>query len=343
MKRSLIMILGLALLLISTAGLAQAQDPLPLPQLYQQASPSVVLIEVTRQGNGFAAGGGIGSGFVYDTQGHIITNYHVVDDAAIITISFFDGSFARAQVVGLDPDSDLAVIKIEEEDMKGLNLQPIALGDSKALLVGEEVVAIGNPFGQTWTMTTGIVSAIGRTNPSLTGFSIAQMIQTDAAINPGNSGGPLLNRRGEVVGVNAMLLNSGAEASSDGVGFAIPVNTVKRVVPELIATGNYEYTWVGINGGDVSLDIIEFLDLDRDTRGVIISRVIPNGPAAQAGLREEDIIQSINGQKLTGMSDLINYLAEFTRPGDVAQLEVLREGGTLSLSITLEERPESTQ
>lgn len=360
-----------ALMLAFSAGMfsihtftpATAQEyPTDLTTLYEQVSPSVVYIEVV--GNGSQITGfpddenqpgeffsrGLGSGFVWDTQGHIVTNDHVVAGASRIVVTFFDGTFARAEVVGLDPNSDLAVIKV---DVPAEKLFPVTLADSEALRVGESVVAIGNPFGQNWTMTTGIVSALGRTSGSLTGFSIPDMIQTDAAINPGNSGGPLLNAFGQVIGVNAQMLSE--NRVSAGVGFAIPSNTVQRVVPELIADGEVEYTWLGIQGGSISLDLIELMDLSEDVRGVVVTNVIDDAPADDAGLEGADqeakldgisysiggdVITAINGTPTPSMEELVSYLAIHTEPGDTIEVTIIRDGETLNITVMLEERPE---
>ena len=328
------------------------QDELSLPDLYDQVSPSVVFISIRTEDSlefNFFPTGGLASGFVIDKEGHVVTNNHVVADASQIEVTLQDGTLSRAEIVGTDPDSDLAVIKIDVDPDR---LVPVQFGDSSTLRVGEDVVAIGNPFGQEWTMTRGIVSAVGRSNRAVTGFSIAEMIQTDAAINPGNSGGPLLDMTGRVIGVNTMMFSE--NSASQGVGFAVPVNTVRRVVPELIANGSYQYTWIGISGGDLSLDVIEGLDLDRDVRGVLVSRVSNGGPAESAGVRGStgtetfnglqyetggDIITAINGSPITGITDLVAYLAENTRPGDKVSVTLIRDGQVIEVPVELEARP----
>ncbi|NJL95441.1 MAG: trypsin-like serine protease, partial [Anaerolineae bacterium] len=320
-----------------------------LADLFAANAQSVVYIEVVSQDNSFGGNffaEGLGSGFVYDMQGHIITNFHVVDGAQSIDVTFYDGTLARAEVVGTDRDSDLAVIRVNVELSV---LVPVRLADSATLRVGEEVVAIGNPFGQNWTMTQGIVSALGRTNPSETGFSIAEMIQTDAAINPGNSGGPLLNLRGEVVGVNTMIFSE--TRSNSGIGFAVPSNTVARVVPVLIQNGRVEYTWLGISGRGLTLDILELMGLEATVRGVLIARVSPESPASRAQLRGNnregtidgrryqlggDVITAINGEGVRDMSQLIGYLAENTQPGDAALLTIIRDGQSFDVRVILE-------
>lgn len=280
-----------------------------------------------------------GSGFVIDNDGHIVTNNHVVDGATRIEVEFFDGTLARAEVVGLDPDSDLAVIKVDlpEDDLAAL--QPVEFANSDDLEVGQTVLAIGSPFGQRWTLTSGIISALDRTISGLNEFSVGGVIQTDAAINPGNSGGPLLDLSGRVIGVNSQI--ESATRSSAGVGFAVPSNLVQRVAQTLIDQGYVEYSFLGIRGGNVTLSIIEQFDLPNDLRGVVVSRVEAGTPAARAGLKSAgdtekidgldvpktvDIITAINGEPLRGIGDLITYLAANTRPGDTVTLSVLRDG-----------------
>jgi 2-alkenal reductase len=325
-------------------------------QIYSRVSPSVVSINVvtsagdTRGFNdGFAAG--TGTGFVLDQQGNIVTNAHVVEDAVSIEVNFFDGRIVRGDIVGIDLDSDIAVIRVDEP---AESLQPLALGDSDALFIGQSVVAIGSPFGQRWTMTTGIVSALDRTIQGLTNFSIGSVIQTDAAINPGNSGGPLLNLDGEVIGVNAQIISE--SRSNSGIGFAIPANLVARVAQSLITRGEVDYSYLGISGVSVSLDLIEALDLPNYAQGVVVARVERGAPADDAGLREPnggrtlngvnvptrvDIITAIDGTPVSNMDDLIAYLAENTQPGQNVSLTVIRDGREeVMLNVVLEARPE---
>jgi S1-C subfamily serine protease len=257
--------------------------------LYERVSPSVVHIAVTARG---LAGGGTGSGFVLDTDGRIVTNNHVVENADRIVVTFADDTSAEAEVIGTDADSDLAVIKV---DVSPELLKPVALGDSDALRVGQRAVAIGNPFGFELTMTTGIVSALGRVVQQESGFSLPQLIQTDAAINPGNSGGPLLDSQGLVIGVTTLIFSQ--SGSNSGVGFAVPVNTVKRVVPSLIATGRYADPWLGITGTSVTPLLAEALDLPVE-QGVLVQAVVEDGPADKAGLRQADRQVEIEGELL---------------------------------------------
>ena len=293
-----------------------------------------------------------GSGFVLDKDGHIVTNNHVVDGADKIEVKFIDGTTVRAKVVGTDPDSDLAVIQV---DVKSSLLQPVELGDSSSLVVGQQVFAIGNPFGQQWTLTSGIVSAVGRTIQSGTSrYSIPQVIQTDAAINPGNSGGPLLDKHGRVIGVNTMIL-SGSQTSS-GVGFAVPVDIVKRVVPALIKDGRFTYAYLGLTGGSLSPDVAEAMGLSPDQRGVLVVQVTKDGPSDKAGVRGSerevtidgdsanvggDVIVAVDGHGVTGMDSIIDYLLTSKRPGDKITLTVLRDGQQQEIQVTLGERPRS--
>ena len=295
-----------------------------------------------------------GSGFIWDDQGHIVTNHHVVAGADRPTVIFSDGTERQAEVLGTDPDSDLAVLKLL--DMDGLTMPRAPLGDSAAVKPGQLAVAIGSPFGQEFTITSGIVSAVGRTIRSGNSqFSIPEVIQTDAPINPGNSGGPLLDRNGHVIGINTQIISrSGANT---GIGFAVPINTAKRVIPELIKNGKYQYAWLGISGTSLRPDVAELMDLPRDTRGTLVIDVIRDGPAEAAGLlgsdRSErlegmdlrlggDIIIAIDGTPVRTIDDLIAYLVDNTRPEDKSVLEVIREDGSReTIQVTLDRRPSS--
>ncbi len=314
--------------------------------IYEEVAPSVVSIVILARGNSdnplledeLLRGGG--TGFVYDKQGHLITNAHVVDQAEEIAVYFFDGTIARAEVIGADRDSDIAVIRVS--DVPEDRLLPITFGDSAALAVGQATLAIGSPFGENWTMTSGIVSALNRSIRGLSTFSTGAVIQTDTAINPGNSGGPLLNLDGEVIGVNTQILSS--TRSSSGVGFAVPSNLVQRVVIELIDEGAVNYSYVGIQGSDVSLEEIETFDLPNNVRGAVVQAVVPGSPAADAGLENPDrngvdIITAINGDPIANMDALLAYLAGNTTPGDTVQVSLLRNGEPTELSLTLGQRP----
>lgn len=299
--------------------------------VYRHASPSVVAISVETD-----SGGGNGSGFVIDGDGHIVTNAHVVDAAQEIVVSFIDGAKVRGAIVGIDKASDLAVVKV---NLPAARLSPVAFADSQDLVIGQTVLAIGSPYGQGWTLTSGIVSALDRTIRGLTEFSIGGVIQTDASINPGNSGGPLINLDGEVIGVNSQIISG--TGSSAGVGFAIPSNLTRRVARSLIETGQMRYSLIGLTGFDVSLTVTELLGLPNNFRGVVVREILDDGPAAASDLREiaemrtldnelvdmrVDIITAVDGVPIIGMNDLITYLARQTRPGQEITLSVLRDG-----------------
>jgi len=347
---------------------AQPSSPLPvnstniLPQdgsleaLYQQVIPGVVSIHVfTPEGDG------LGSGFVYDTQGHVITNFHVVDGASTVEVDFSSGFKARGTVIGVDKDSDIAVIKVDAPETE---LHPLMLGNSDNLQVGQTVIAIGNPFGLNGTMTVGIVSALGRTQASehsIDGggfFSAADIVQTDAAVNPGNSGGPLLNTNGEVVGINRAIATNSTTAdgqpTNSGIAFAISVNIVKRVTPFLIKDGAYDYPYMGISFFPdqlMSLDVIEALDL-QSYNGAYVVEVAPDGPAEQAGiiagdkptriesvLAGGDLVTAIDGRSVRTFDELISYLVTNKSPGDTVTLTVIRNGQSQDVTLTLGARP----
>lgn len=325
-----------------------AGQPVSLTSLYNQLNPGVVNIQVYVE-QGLETGQGAGSGFIMDEQGHVVTNHHVIAGARAVTVVFFDGREVEAEVVGTDPDSDLAVLLLETLPE---NVHPLPLGNSEAVQVGEWVVAIGNPFQLGGSMSVGVVSAIGRTIPSgATPFSIPQAIQTDAAINPGNSGGPLLNLRGEVIGVNAQILTRGTAANS-GVGFAIPSNVVRQVVPTLIDQGYYSWPWLGATGGSVSLAVAEANDLDFQY-GAYIQEVIPGSPADEAGLRGStgaaelagltvpvggDVVIEADGEPIIDFADLLARITA-KAPGDPMELTVFRRGETSTLTVILAARP----
>ncbi|MCK4470666.1 MAG: trypsin-like peptidase domain-containing protein, partial [Anaerolineae bacterium] len=320
-----------------------------LINLYQRTNPGVVYIEVLVGEGETNIPLGSGSGFVIDTEGHIITNNHVVEEANIVRVIFSDGSVADdAQILGRDPYSDLAVIFV---DVSPERLVPLELGDSSTLQVGQRVIAIGNPFGLEGTMTIGIISALGRTLPAQViqnaGFRNPEIIQTDAAINPGNSGGPLLDTRGQVIGVNTAIRS--ATGTNSGIGFAVPVNSVKHIVPHLIEEGTYHYPYLGITS-DNRFTVAELagpLGLPV-THGVLISEVQPETAAVRAGLRGGDheveimgatimaggdIIVAIDGYELRDFDDLIAYLVRETEVGQDVLLTVIRDRAELEIPV----------
>ena len=331
-----------------------AEDAM-LINLYQRTNPGVVYIEVLVGEGETSIPLGSGSGFVIDTEGHIITNNHVVEEANIVRVIFSDGSVADdAQILGRDPYSDLAVVFV---DVSPERLVPLELGDSSTLQVGQRVIAIGNPFGLEGTMTSGIISALGRTLPAQViqnaGFRNPEIIQTDAAINPGNSGGPLLNTRGQVIGVNTAIRS--ATGTNSGIGFAVPVNSVKHIVPHLIEEGTYHYPYLGIIS-DNRFTVAELagpLGLPV-TNGALISEVQPETAALRAGLRGGDheveimgatimaggdIIVAIDGYELRDFDDLIAYLVRETKVGQEVVLTVIRDRAELEIPVILGERP----
>jgi 2-alkenal reductase len=325
-----------------------------LVALYERVSSGVVAIRAYS-----ANGGSLGTGWVYDTDGHIVTNYHVVEGAEEVEVDFPSGVKVFGRVIGTDLDSDLAVLEVS---VPVDELHPLALGDSDLLRVGQTVVAIGNPFGLSGTMTTGIVSALGRTLPSVKEspdggiFVAGDIIQTDAALNPGNSGGPLLNLEGQVIGVNRAIRTEGYTEQGDpinsGIGFAISVNIVRRVVPVLIELGHYAYPYLGISAeDDLTLYEIEILGL-KSYVGAYVTNVVSGGPADRAGVRAGstptniaglyaggDLIIAVDGRTVLTYDDVIRYLFTHKMPGDTIVLTVMRGDETLDLSLTLGERP----
>ena len=292
----------------------------------------------------------VGSGFVYDILGHTITNAHVIENATKVTVTFLDGNQYNAEIIGADKFTDIAVIKVNE---KPRLLHPLDIGDSSVLLVGEQVAAIGNPFGLSGSMTSGIVSQLGRLLFSQdNGFSIPDVIQTDAAINPGNSGGPLLNMKGEVIGINTAIRSSTGEFT--GVGFAVPSNTIKKIVPSLIEEGKYHHPWMGITGIDIDPDLAKIREL-VNAKGFLVVTVIDGHPADDAGLQgvsktveidgkeypiDGDIIISVDGKEVRKINDLLVHLQREKSVGDEMILGVLRDGDLMHLTLTLAERPD---
>lgn len=317
--------------------------------LYARLNPSVVNISIYQTQNGEVILAGQASGFIYDSQGDIVTNQHVVDGADSIEITFADGLIRAASLVAQDIYSDLAVVKVELPN--GVN--PIPLGTMDQLAVGQSVIAIGNPFGLEGTLTRGVISALGRTIPTNTTYSIPQAIQTDAAINPGNSGGPLLNLSGEVIGVNAQIETSGLSGNNLGVGFAIPVSILQRVIPALIESGHYDWSWLGVSGYTVDPSLVKAMSLPVE-QGAYVSTVTAGGPAETAGLKGTtetitqdgrsvekggDVITAVDGQPVKTFDDLLVYLSLKTSPGQEITLSILRNGQYQDVKVTLGTRP----
>jgi S1-C subfamily serine protease len=318
-----------------------------LVNMYEQLNPGVVNISTYRGGTG---GQGQGSGFIIDDQGHIVTNRHVIANADIVTVIFYNTLEAYAEVVGVDADSDLAILRVADlpEDV-----YPLTLGDSDGVRVGELVIAIGNPFGLGSSMTQGIVSAVGRSIASgATPFQIPQAIQTDAAINPGNSGGPLINLRGEIIGVNAQIATAGTPANV-GVGFAIPSNVVRRIAPALIETGTYHWPYLGVTGGSVNLAIQQANNLPTQI-GTYVETVVSGSPAEAAGLRGTtgttsvngvrgiptggDVIIEANGMPILSITDLLVAISSIS-PGEILNMTIIRDGQEMQVQAELEARP----
>ena len=320
---------------------------LSLSEIFEKTEPGVVRVNVQRI-NSVDGVGGIGSGFVFDKKGHIITNAHVVSDATKVVITFLDGRSYNAEIIGADEYTDIAVIKVNADFSL---LQPVSLGDSSTLKVGEEITAIGNPFGLSGSMTSGIISQVGRLLPTENQYSIPDVIQTDAAINPGNSGGPLLNMMGGVVGINtAIQSNTG---SNTGVGFAIPSQTIAKIVPTLIEKGEYKHPWIGVSGRDIDPDLAKVLKV-TDAIGFLIVAVVEDSPASKAGLIGSektievegvnypiggDIIVAVDGIEVRQIDDILIHLQRAKSIGDEMVLEVLRDNRTTNITIILQERP----
>ena len=320
-----------------------------LVEIFERTEPGVVRINVQRSSAIEVNDGGVGSGFVYDKRGHIITNSHVIQASESINVTFLDGRSYEASVVGVDKFTDIAIIKVDAEPS---TLHPLKFGDSSELKVGQQIAAIGNPFGLSGSMTSGIVSQVGRLLPSASGYSIPDVIQTDAAINPGNSGGPLLNMRGEVIGVNNAIQSTTGEFA--GVGFAIPSQTMVKIAPILISDGSYAHPWVGISGRDIGPETARLMGLD-DTIGFLVVDIMENSPAYGSGLHtsnetvtihgEEvkiggDVIRGVDGQEVRKIDDILVHLQRSKAVGDTLTLEVHREGQIVEIPIILQQRPD---
>jgi S1-C subfamily serine protease len=345
-------------------------NSLTFKELFARAKDSVVQVTVRGTPLPFVNNLtlAIGSGFVFDRQGHIVTNNHVIYGGSNVTVTFSNGTIYTAEVVGADIFSDIAVLKVvteEEETAQGVSkgFIPLPLGNSSMLAIGDEVAAIGNPFGLTGSMTTGVVSGLGRlipiqttnitTTPEARAFSIPNIIQTDAAINPGNSGGPLLNMNGEVVGLNTAVLSSGQFFS--GIGFSIPSDTLRIIVPALIANGTYLHPWVGVAGIDITPEIALALGLE-EARGLLVVDITPGSPADKSGIRggdmpitnitgfEElrlggDIIMNVDDQRVNKTDDLLSYIETNKQVGDTVTMTILRDGKLIEIDLVLGSRP----
>ena len=325
----------------------QTSSKFSLMEIFEKTEASVVQVNV-RSADGRIMPGNMGSGFVYSDDGYIITNNHVIDNAEKVTITFLDGESYIAQIIGTDSDLDLAVLKVQTGSTY---LQPIPIGDSSKLKVGQEIAAIGNPFGLSGSMTSGIISQMGRLLPQDSGYSIPDVIQTDAAINPGNSGGPLLNMKGEVVGINTAIQSATGEFT--GVGFAVPSNTVKKVIPVLIEDGIFHHPWMGISGSDVDPELAKVRELNS-SKGFLIATVVEGSPAEYAGLQGVTITKEIDGREypLDGdiilkiddvvvrkISDILVYLQREKSIGDEMIMTINRDGILIEKVLVLGERP----
>ena len=294
----------------------------------------------------------LGSGFVYDNEGHIITNNHVVSGVTNVDVTLSNGDTFNAKVVGTDEFNDIAVLQITDDYSNDI-VNPIPFTDSSQVKVGDQVIAIGNPFGLSNTMTTGIVSQVGRLLPNQEyGFSIPNIIQTDAAINPGNSGGPLLDDSGHLIGMNTAIESKVGEFS--GVGFAIPSNNIKKVVPVLIAKGGYDHPWLGLSGTTLTPKLAEKLHLPQNFRGALINGVIKDGPADKAGIKDAlftsnreiisaDIVVSIDSTPVKRIDDLIAYVSENKSVGDKVLLQIYRDGNVIDIDLELSKRPTNSK
>jgi S1-C subfamily serine protease len=336
---------------IGQVGIVKASDTeLSLTDLFQKVESSVVQITDSSETDIFESR--LGSGFVYDDNGHIITNHHVVSGGGNrLDVTFPDGTVYRASLIGSDPSADIAVLYVEEVSKE--KLFPLSLADSSKVRVGERVAAIGNPFGLSGSLSTGIVSGVGRQIPAQEeeGFTIPDIIQTDAPINPGNSGGPLLNMRGEVIGINSAIYSTTGQFA--GVGFAIPSNTIAQIVPSLITTGSYQHPWLGVAGRDMTPGIADRLGLD-EPRGFLVMDVVAGSPAEKAGILKGnqdavidgipirlggDVIIAVDNNTVRKIDDLLAYVEMEKSVGDDLELTILRQGETMEVIATLAARP----
>jgi len=338
----------------STRAEAGAETGLTAHDIYEQRAPGVVYVraEVHRDDpSPFGTdqdGEASGTGFVIDDQGHVLTNFHVVEDSTSVNVGFDDRRVLQAELLGTDATNDLALLKVDPD---GLELAPLELGDSSTAQVGDPVLAIGNPFGLDRTLTTGVVSALQRQITAPNGFTIQHVIQTDAPINPGNSGGPLLDAAGRVIGINSQIVTGGTGTGNVGIGFAVPINTAKRLLPQLKQSGSVVHAYLGITGAtiDASLDDLQL----RVDRGVLVQSVQGDGPAARASVHGGtiesqvggarimlggDVIQTFDGHRIDSMSDLTGQIAKH-EPGDRVRVGILRSGDAKQLTVTLGRAP----
>ena len=330
-------------------------------QVYQDDAQGVAFIEAQEKQTmaatpfGGPSGGGTatGSGILIDSDGHVLTNAHVVDGAKSITVKFGDGDPLPAKVLGVDDSTDIAVLSV---DPGQVDAKPLPLGDSDSVRVGDGAIAIGNPYGLDRTVTSGIISALQRQISAPNGFTISNVIQTDAAINPGNSGGPLIDAAGRVIGINSQIATGSGSNGSVGIGFAVPIDTAKSVAEQIIDGGSFEHAYLGIEGTDLTPALAKVLNLDVD-EGVVVEKVTPDGPAADAGLQSGsatvaidgaqmtaggDVITAIDGKQISGMDDLIAAV-NAKQPGDSITLTVLRDGSSHEITVKLGDRPSSVQ
>ena len=276
----------------------------------------------------------LGSGVLVSPEGYILTNHHVISDADDIDVALSDGRKVKAKVIGSDPETDIAVLKIEAKKLP----TPITLGKVESVHVGDVVLAIGNPFGVGQTVTSGIVSALGRDHVGINTFE--NFIQTDAAINPGNSGGALIDTRGNLIGINTAIYSN--NGGSMGIGFAIPVNLAKQVMESILAKGSVTRGWIGVEPQNLSKELSESLGLPANTEGVLISGVLENGPAVRGGIKPGDVLIAVNGNPIKDVRSLLNQIAQIS-PGNVAKLTILRKGKEMELTAQTGERPKANQ
>jgi S1-C subfamily serine protease len=339
----------------SAQAAASAEGGLTAHDIYERDAPGVLYVRAELKASATASpfgtgqgGEATGTGFVIDGEGHVLTNFHVVEDATSVSVGFDDNRIVQARVLGTDATNDLALLQVDPD---GLKLAPLQLGDSSTIQVGDPVLAIGNPFGLDRTLTTGVVSALQRQITAPNGFTIQHVIQIDAPINPGNSGGPLLDAAGRVIGINSQIITGGSGNGNVGIGFAVPIDTAKKLLPQLKQTGSVVHAYLGITGATIDASLAD-LQLKVD-RGVLVQTVTPDGPAAKGGLHGGtiesqlggarimlggDVIQSFDGRAVGSMSDLTGDIAGH-QPGDRIRLGILRSGDAKQMTVTLGTAP----